>query len=194
MVKYTVAACRDHSRWKRTKRGGTIVQFNDNDGKWVDVLRVGQSKHGRGLFAMQSYPAGAAVCAYFGQLVPTLTHPETESDMVMQSGVKMYVIKGAPSSAISGAVFVNDPRGSKKKPNVKIIVGSYNLKKHTLQMNEFKWQQKAQGKLHPDVMAVGTVIPYFKSVKAIKPGDEILMSYNWSASDWDACKKQKTTA
>ena len=131
MVKYTAAECRDPTRWRRTKLAGAMVEFKQKDGQWTDVLRVGPSTHGRGLFAVQSYPAGVPVCAYFGKLVPAHNHSERQSDMIMASGVKEYVVKGRPSTSTAGAVFVHDARGSRKAANVKITVGSYNLRNHT---------------------------------------------------------------
>lgn len=184
MVKYSAAECRDPSRWRRTKLNGEIVEFRTKQGEWVDVLRVGRSAHGRGLFAMQPFQAGDPICAYFGKLVPAHTHPERESDMVMRSGVSQYVIKGRPSSAISGAIFVNDVRGTKKQPNSKITVGRYNLKRHTEQMAEFRRQGRLQRKLLPSAMAVGTVIPYFKCTRPIKVNQEILASYGWTEAEW----------
>ena len=186
-----MAECRDDTRWRRTKQEGAVVEFKSNNDQWVGVLRVGPSQHGRGLFALQAYDIKDPVCAYFGVLVPAHTHPERSSDMVITSGIKRYVIKGMPSSAIGGAVFANDVRGQKgKKTNVKITVARVSLKKHKQQMDEFKRQSNTQGKPVPVVMAQGTVIPYFKCNRKIRPGDEILTSYNWSDKDWQQSKNR----
>ena len=165
MVKYTASECRDDTRWRRR---GTIVEYKNDNNRWVPVLQVKPSQYGRGLFALQSYAAGDYVCAYFGRLVHKDKHPQRTSDMVMQSGLKDYVIQGRPSTSISGGVFVNSVRfKDKRRQNTKISV------------RYVKLDSKEAG-----VMAKGNVVPVYRCIKPIQMMDEILADYNWSDDDW----------
>lgn len=147
--------------------------------EWVEVLRVGPTQHGRGLFALQEFKPKQAICAYFGTLVPAHLAPEQHSNMVIVSALKEYVIVGTPGNAISGAVFTNDPRGSGRQANARIVVSSTKLSSVPEQMKAFERQQKAQ-----KVQAVGVVMPVFEAVKLIRVGQEILLPYRWSNDTW----------
>ena len=192
MVKYSAAQCRDDTRWRRVKLRGTIVEYKNDNDRYVPVLQVKPSTYGRGLFALQSYDVGDYVAAYFGKLVRKDTHPENSSDMVIQSGLRDYVIKGRPATSISGAVFVNAVRGKdKKKQNVRISVKRVTLasKQGALQKLEFDQMRE----LHPgvQVMARGNVIPVYVCTKKIRMGDEILTDYNWTNKEWQRNLKRK---
>ena len=189
-VKYNASQCRDDQRWRRTRFKGTLVEFKNDNDQWVPVLRVGPSQYGRGLYAEQPYAVGDYVAAYFGKLVRKDKHPERTSDMIMQSGLKDYVIKGRPSTSISGAVFVNAVRGrDKKKQNVKIAIRRTTLERETEQRMDFEGAQAYNRNFMP--MARGNVIPVFVCIKRIERGDQILTDYNWNNKEWQRNLKRR---
>ena len=190
MVRYNASQCRDDMRWRRVKLRGTIVEYKDDNGRYVPVLQVKPSTYGRGLFALQSYAVGDYVAAYFGKLVEKSQNPQRASDMIMQSGLKDYVIKGRPSTSISGAVFVNAVRGKdKKKQNVKIAIRRTTLEREPEQRIDLEGAQAYSRNFMP--MARGNVIPVFVCTKRIKRGDEILTDYGWTKDEWARNLKQK---
>jgi hypothetical protein len=75
---------------------------------------------------------------------------------------------------------------------VKISIKTTLLRNRPDQLKLFKEESiRKGGKLtgiHPE--ATGVTMPIYKSTKPIKPGDQILTSYNWSNQDW----KNATTA
>ena len=87
---------------------------------------------------------------------------------------------------------MNDVKGAKKTKNVKISVKTTLLRNRPDQLKLFKQESiRKGGKLtgiHPE--AIGLTVPIYRSTKNIKPGDQILTSYNWSNEDW----KNATTA
>lgn len=140
------------------------MQFKDDNNEWVSVLQVRPCKHGQGLFALQEYAIGDCVSAYFGTLAHVSEKRKGAADMVMQSALKDYVIEGSPATDISGAVFVNDVRGEKRrKQNVKISL-------------RYQRQDKP--------LPTGSVLPIYRCISRIKADDEILTNYNWTEEEW----------
>ena len=81
---------------------------------------------------------------------------------------------------------MNDVKGSTKTKNVKIAIKTTLLRNRPDQLKLFKEESiRKGGKLtgiHPE--ATGVTMPIYRSTKPIKPGDQILTSYNWSNQDW----------
>ena len=131
------------------------------------------------------------ILPYFGILVRLDSNPQETSSMVMQSGLKMFAVVGTPSSP-SGAVFVNDKRGTGKDANVRIVIKIVGGEKSKVdiaeyepkQFVEFRRASKEQGKLIPMARAMGKIIPMLVATKKINPGDELLVDYQWTEEDW----------
>ena len=107
--------------------------------------------------------------------------------MVMQSGLEPYVVVGSPGSP-SGAVYVNDKRGTGKDANVRISV-QINVNKsiaehEPAQFEAFHAAAERSGELLSRPQAVGKVIPVYVATKTITPGTELLTDYKWTAKEW----------
>lgn len=196
-IRMTANECRNLANWRRSyyKTGDKMtVSYNTNPSatqakneKWVEIFEIKPTTHGKGLFSLVEFRNNSPVCPYPGRLYHESENPQEFSSMVMQSGIKqLYVV--ADQHSWSGGSFVNDVRGSNQSKNVKISLTHTLLRNRPDQLNEYKRESLQQGGkltgLHPQ--AVGLTLPIYRSTKIIKPGDQILTSYNWSTAEWNS--------
>jgi hypothetical protein len=182
--------------WRRSyyKTGDKMtVSYNTNPSatdpkheKWVEIFEIKPTAHGKGLFSLVQFRSNSPVCPYPGRFYHESENPQASSSMVMQSGIKkLYVV--ADKFAWSGGNFVNDARGTNQLKNVKISLTYTLLRNRPDQLDMYKRESTQQGGgltgLHPQ--AVGLTLPIYRSTKVIKPGDQLLTSYNWSNADWN---------
>ena len=191
-ISMTPSQCRDPANWRRSyyKDGRMTVMYNSTNNTtrketWTEIFDIKDTKHGKGLFSLVHFKTDSPVCAYPGKLFHENERPQERSDMVMQSGISKLLIV-ATKYSWSGGSFVNDVKGAKKTKNVKISVKTTQLRNRPDQQKLFKQETiRKGGKLtgiHPE--AIGLTVPIYRSTKNIKPGDQILTSYNWSNEDW----------
>lgn len=164
-----------------------LVLYHHN-GKWLGWAEIRPSSiHGRGVFAKRRHRAGDPVLPYFGSLVRHEARSIVDGTamMKMQSGLRQYVVVGSSDSP-SGAVYVNDKRGSRHAANVKISVG-VNVNRPISEYEPAQFMllcDHEEGEGPPQ--AVGKVIPMYVATKAIKPGEELLARYGWTEREWRA--------
>jgi hypothetical protein len=187
-MKLTTQQVRDPQNFKKVRRGDHVVYQYLHDVTWHDWVYVAPSKHGRGLFAARAFAAGDPVVAYRGDLWRAEEHRKpgsalNDSPGVMQSGIKDWLIRGDERWA---AYYANDKRGSGKKANIAITVQQPRKTIPREQLKLFRDAGRTDGTLgiHSHPQAVGTVLPYYKTTRAVKKDQEFLTNYDWPASDW----------
>lgn len=176
---------RNPSLWRRYVKTDTNEEVvrHYRDGEWLDWVQLKPSTHGLGSFALHEHRHGDPVLPYFGQLVLLRDKPNSTSAMVAQSGLAAYAVVGSPDSP-SGAVYVNDKRGTGRQANVKLSV-RVNVHKSIAEHEPAQFEAiQAAALLSSRPQAVGKVIPLLVATKTIMPGSELLLNYRWTEAEW----------